>query len=83
MDNARDLVAFASKWRHWGGGPAEDIFIEFGLTVPEYCRRLRTALNSRFCTFGISDAVLAEVRYLNEIRLQDHGMVGHSLPYQP
>lgn len=40
------IMAFALKWRHWGGGPAGDIFIEFGLTPVQYFRRLEAFLNA-------------------------------------
>lgn len=38
------MLAFALKWRHWNGGPDEDIFVEFGITPPEFFHRLRVLL---------------------------------------
>jgi hypothetical protein len=37
-----DILAFALKWRHWGGGSAEDILVEFGLSPADYFQRLQT-----------------------------------------
>jgi hypothetical protein len=35
-DRSKDMLDFAIKWRFWGGGPAEDIFVQFGLTPANY-----------------------------------------------
>ncbi|TJZ76054.1 DUF3263 domain-containing protein [Rhodococcus oryzae] len=40
------LLAFALKWRHWGGGSAGDILVEFGITPTDYFQRLRDYLHS-------------------------------------
>ncbi|TJZ76055.1 hypothetical protein FCG67_18755 [Rhodococcus oryzae] len=42
----QQIMNFALKWRHWGGGSAGDIFIEFGLTPVEFFRRLEAFLNA-------------------------------------
>ncbi|AJW40264.1 hypothetical protein NY08_2236 [Rhodococcus sp. B7740] len=34
------LVDFAVMWEPFGGAPPEDVFVEFGLPVAEYKRRL-------------------------------------------
>ena len=34
------------KWRHWGGGDDEDIYVHFGITAREYYLRVRRLLNS-------------------------------------
>ncbi|MCZ4522273.1 hypothetical protein O4220_27445 [Rhodococcus ruber] len=39
------LVAFAVVWEPFGGASASDVFVEFGLGMGEYRRRLREQLN--------------------------------------
>jgi hypothetical protein len=39
------LVEFAEQWYPFGGGSAEDIFVEFGLTAEAYFKRLSDALH--------------------------------------
>ncbi|NMM92186.1 hypothetical protein B2J88_49430 [Rhodococcus sp. SRB_17] len=46
MTNDDHLLAFALKWRHWGGGSAGDILVEFGLTPTTYFQRLHDYLRS-------------------------------------
>lgn len=38
------MLAFAVKWRHWNGGPGEDIFVEFGIGPTQFFHRLRQLL---------------------------------------
>lgn len=40
------LVAFAVLWEPFGGASASDVFVEFGLGVGEYRRRLRERLDA-------------------------------------
>lgn len=44
MTDEAAILAFAVKWRHWNGGPDEDIFVAFGITPEEYFHRLRRLL---------------------------------------
>lgn len=44
MTDEAAMLAFALKWRHWNGGPDEDIFLTFGITSQEYFHRLRRLL---------------------------------------
>ncbi|WP_241385022.1 DUF3263 domain-containing protein [Rhodococcus sp. CH91] len=44
MTDEAAMLAFAVKWRHWNGGPDEDIFVAFGITPEEYFHRLRRLL---------------------------------------
>ncbi|MEE2030668.1 DUF3263 domain-containing protein [Rhodococcus chondri] len=44
MTDEAAMLAFALKWRHWNGGPDEDIFVAFGITSQEYFHRLRVLL---------------------------------------
>ena len=53
-DHAR-LLEFAERWYPFGGGSAEDIFVEFGLTVDAYFERLSDALDAD--VGGLSPAV--------------------------
>ena len=45
MDRETDIIDFARRWRHWGGGSESDIFVEFGLTSREYFQRLEALVN--------------------------------------
>ncbi|GGL11769.1 hypothetical protein [Nocardia jinanensis] len=47
MNDDDRMLAFAVKWRHWNGGPAEDIFVEFGIETGPFFRRLRGILADR------------------------------------
>ena len=40
------MLAFACSWRRFGGGPDEDIMVRFGVTAPEFFRRLEGILRS-------------------------------------
>ncbi len=44
MDQATELVAFATRWHTFGGGEADDIMVTFGLTERDYFTRLLEAL---------------------------------------
>ncbi|MCK8670361.1 DUF3263 domain-containing protein [Rhodococcus sp. HM1] len=46
MTDETAILAFATKWRHWDGGPDEDIFVEFGVSPTVFFHRLRAILNS-------------------------------------
>lgn len=55
-DRASELVEFAVTWRHWGGGEASDIFVQFGISAQEYFERL--------------ESILAEGHYSNDPQLR-------------
>lgn len=44
MTDEAAMLEFAVKWRHWNGGPDEDIFVVFGIPPEEYFHRLRRLL---------------------------------------
>ncbi|MFE5708274.1 DUF3263 domain-containing protein [Rhodococcus koreensis] len=71
LDNTAAILAFATKWRHWGGGPTEDIFVEFGLTAPQYFERLHQLLRNRnrIAAHGVSPIVHDQLRAICEARL--------------
>nr|WP_271213847.1 DUF3263 domain-containing protein [Rhodococcus wratislaviensis]GLK41118.1 hypothetical protein GCM10017611_79930 [Rhodococcus wratislaviensis] len=46
MNRDADILAFATRWRHWGGGSRSDIFVEFGISPEKYFRRLARILDS-------------------------------------
>jgi hypothetical protein len=62
------LVAFAVKWEPYGGASAEDVFVEFGIDMSEYRRRLfvmlsrsdrggvRAPLRNRLIAYSITPA---------------------------
>ncbi len=41
---AYEIVRFARRWATFGGAPADEIFIHFGLSPAQYAERLRSAL---------------------------------------
>ncbi|MFE7420449.1 hypothetical protein [Rhodococcus sp. NPDC057529] len=41
----RDLLDFATKWLPYGGGPGEETMLTFGLTRPQYLRRLHRVIS--------------------------------------
>ncbi|WP_257226530.1 DUF3263 domain-containing protein [Rhodococcus opacus] len=59
MDRNIELLEFARRWKHWGGGPEGDIFVTFGLSAQEYFRRVH----------GLLDTIAA--RYLTPTETQD------------
>ncbi|MFC0450034.1 DUF3263 domain-containing protein [Rhodococcus jostii] len=71
LDNTAAILAFATKWRHWGGGHTEDIFVEFGLTAPQYFERLHQLLRNRHkvAAHGVSPIVHDQLRAICESRL--------------
>jgi len=46
MDTDSAMIEFAVKWRHWDGGPDEDIFVEFGIPAYQFFFRLRQLLST-------------------------------------
>ena len=46
MNRDADILAFATRWRHWGGGSRSDIFVEFGISPEEYFKHLARILDS-------------------------------------
>jgi hypothetical protein len=71
MTSETDLVDFAIKWRHWGGGTAEDIFLEFGLSSDQFFSRLATALtpDGRMCPdIDLAPDLLAQLRRICVVR---------------
>ena len=46
-DQPADILGFARRWYPFGGGSAEDILLEFGITEHEYFRRLGAVLDTQ------------------------------------
>ncbi|WP_032396344.1 hypothetical protein [Rhodococcoides fascians] len=46
LDSVDRLTAFAMAWEPYGGASAADVFVEFGLHMAEYRRRLAEQLRS-------------------------------------
>jgi hypothetical protein len=44
--SAQETLTFALKWRHWGGGEDEEIFIHFGVDSFRYFQRVRKLLST-------------------------------------
>ncbi|WFR72859.1 hypothetical protein P9209_02850 [Prescottella defluvii] len=38
-----DLLAFAARWAPFGGPPAEETFVRFGMTLPRFHVRVQEA----------------------------------------
>ncbi|MGW5153366.1 DUF3263 domain-containing protein [Rhodococcus koreensis] len=71
MTSETDLIDFAIKWRHWGGGTPEDIFLEFGLSSEQYFSRLATALERNTWMRPATDLapdLLAQLRRICVVR---------------
>jgi hypothetical protein len=66
-DQAR-LVEFAQRWYPFGGGSAEDIFIEFGLPEAVYFQRLSDVLYAG--EPGLSPDAHAAIRRICNHRLR-------------
>lgn len=41
---AKELLEFARKWEPFGGAPADEVFVRFGLSPRRFAQRLREAL---------------------------------------
>jgi hypothetical protein len=65
-----DIVAFAMRWRHWGGGSAEDIFVQFGMSSDQYFRRLYSRLET-VSVRVVSRAEAEQLRAICRKRLDD------------
>ena len=46
VEHMDGLLAFAQRWSRFGGGDAEDIMVEFGLTEEAYFSRVLEVLKS-------------------------------------
>jgi hypothetical protein len=44
--DARYMLDFAARWRHWGGGSAEDIFVLYGLSSQVFFARLQSLIRT-------------------------------------
>jgi hypothetical protein len=60
MTNDAAMLEHAIKWRHWNGGPDEDIFVEFGISAPQYFQRIRRILTGSGRA-AVDAAVVAEL----------------------
>ncbi|WP_188545186.1 DUF3263 domain-containing protein [Rhodococcoides trifolii] len=54
------LLDFGQRWYPFGGGAAESIFVEFGLSSSEFFGRLRTLLTGP-SSRGMDPAVVADM----------------------
>lgn len=62
------MLDFVIRWRHWGGGPDEDIFIEFGVTPRVFFGRIQANLGSDVAARHGKEAV-AQLESICRIRL--------------
>jgi len=70
-DDTPTVLSFALKWRFWGGGPDEDIFVEFGLTPRQFFVRLQEILRNRryVAILGVSDTAYVQLQTICRMRL--------------
>ncbi|MFZ2173329.1 MAG: hypothetical protein WAW17_04720 [Rhodococcus sp. (in: high G+C Gram-positive bacteria)] len=68
MDDNNAMLSFAVKWRHWGGGPDEDIFIEFGIPPHQFFHRLRRLLTN--CGSQLPPHVVEQLIEICDDRIQ-------------
>jgi len=68
--DAHEALAFVLKWRYWGGGEDEDIFVHFGLDTCQYFQRVRKLLSTPAAA-GLSADEKADLRRICSTRLQD------------
>lgn len=71
--DAQEALAFAMKWRHWGGGDDEDIFVQFGLNTCQYFLRVRKLLSTPAAA-ALSPDEKAHLRQICFTRLHDGGL---------
>lgn len=75
--NSNYMITFAVRWRHWGGGPGEDIFVEFGLSQREYFMKLLSLLEFNIgVAADLAPAVRGEIVQICHDRLRGH----HRMP---
>lgn len=61
-DQPADILGFARRWYLFGGGSAEDILVEFGITEHEYFRRLGAVLDTQ--SFDPGDDEIQAIRVI-------------------
>lgn len=70
------MIDFALLWRQWGGGPAEEIFLKFGVVSSEYFRRLESLLPRS----GLDSGIVGELTRICRVRRSAGGhqtLLGH------
>jgi hypothetical protein len=60
MSTDAAMLEHAMKWRHWNGGPDEDIFVAFGIPSQQYFHRVRRILTGSG-RGNLDPAVVAEL----------------------
>lgn len=73
MTDNDHLLAFALKWRHWGGGSSADIFVEFGITPARYFQRLQAYLHNGASAY-LPEHVVHQLDDLCATRLAQPGL---------
>jgi hypothetical protein len=63
------ILSFATIWLPYGGGPAEDIWVKFGLTVDAYYRRLGSILTDSEHPCGLDPGTVAALLELCRRRI--------------
>ncbi len=68
VDYERSMIDFIRDWHRFGGGPARDIFAEFGLAENEFFRRTLELLQTRPFA-GINEETAEYIRKVCRWRL--------------
>ncbi|MFZ2177890.1 MAG: hypothetical protein WAW17_28470 [Rhodococcus sp. (in: high G+C Gram-positive bacteria)] len=63
-----ELVEFAVRWRHYGGGPDDEIYTHFGLTPTEYFERVLRHLDAEN-PGELSDPTVEKIRQVSRHRM--------------
>ncbi|OZC57157.1 hypothetical protein CH289_04545 [Rhodococcus sp. RS1C4] len=61
LKSDKPILDFALKWLPWGGGPDEDIMVEFGLSTVQFYSRLQALLDSSTRAPNLDKTVVDEL----------------------
>lgn len=64
------MVDFALRWLPYGGGPAEDIIVGFGLSPREFFARLDSLLRGPACPQHLDPRTVAALQKMCSRRLR-------------
>ncbi|WP_396922438.1 hypothetical protein [Mycolicibacterium sp.] len=62
---------FVRRWHLYGGGPAAQIFVEFGISESEFFTRTLQLLGSDYIASRIDAGTMGRLRDVCELRLND------------
>ncbi|MFE7421106.1 hypothetical protein [Rhodococcus sp. NPDC057529] len=56
------MIRFAQIWMPYGGAPADEIFLNFGLSKPQFTEELRRAINDTSCDEAVRNSLHSAYR---------------------